>query len=56
MRILGLGNALTDVLAQLHSDDTLVEMNLLKGGMKLFVMLMADFSRRIWFFTVLKPC
>ncbi len=35
MRILGLGNALTDVLAQLHSDDMLVEMDLLKGGMQL---------------------
>ncbi len=35
MRILGLGNALTDVLARLHSDELLEQMHLLKGGMQL---------------------
>ena len=35
MRIVGLGNALTDVLARLHSDECFDEMGLLKGGMQL---------------------
>ena len=35
MRIVGLGNALTDVLARLHSDSCFEEMGLLKGGMQL---------------------
>ena len=35
MRIVGLGNALTDVLARLHSDACFEAMGLLKGGMQL---------------------
>lgn len=35
MKILGLGNALTDVLATLQSDECINEMGLLKGGMQL---------------------
>ena len=35
MRVIGLGNALTDVLAILNSDECIQEMGLLKGGMQL---------------------
>ena len=35
MKVLGLGNALTDVLARLQSEACLAEMGLLKGGMQL---------------------
>ena len=35
MRVIGLGNALTDVLAILNSDEYIQEMGLLKGGMQL---------------------
>lgn len=35
MRVLGLGNALVDVLTKLESDDFLHQLNLLKGGMQL---------------------
>ena len=35
MKILGLGNALVDILAKLSSDDTLIELSLPKGGMQL---------------------
>ena len=34
-KILGMGNALTDILLQINSDDILVSLNLLKGGMML---------------------
>lgn len=35
MRVIGLGNALTDILAILNSDECIQEMGLLKGGMQL---------------------
>ena len=34
-RILGMGNALTDILLQIDNDDVLSSLNLLKGGMQL---------------------
>jgi sugar/nucleoside kinase (ribokinase family) len=34
-KILGMGNALTDILLQINSDDILASLNLLKGGMQL---------------------
>ena len=35
MKILGIGNALVDILAKLNSDETLAELNLPKGSMQL---------------------
>ena len=35
MKIIGIGNALVDVLTQLESDDLLSELNLPKGSMQL---------------------
>lgn len=35
MKVLGLGNALTDVLAMLPSEECIAEIGLLKGGMQL---------------------
>ena len=34
-KILGMGNALTDILLQIDNDDVLSSLNLLKGGMQL---------------------
>ncbi|MDD3320431.1 MAG: adenosine kinase [Paludibacter sp.] len=34
-KILGMGNALTDILLQIDNDDVLLSLNLLKGGMQL---------------------
>ena len=34
-KILGMGNALTDILLQIENDDLLKKLNLLKGGMQL---------------------
>ena len=37
MKIIGIGNALVDVLTQLESDDLLSELNLQKGSMQLIL-------------------
>ncbi len=34
-KILGMGNALTDILLQIDKDEVLYSLNLLKGGMQL---------------------
>ena len=34
-KVLGMGNALTDILLQIENDSVLLSLNLLKGGMQL---------------------